>query len=150
MIYKIQLSTSDPRAFSSRFLAPPTRPVLMTTAPSPLRSLQSLQTCNLAMELGLIAACLCTSRSRDAFGYFLYVLLGFAVLFLSLEITVIRMLAKLQQIGIRVTEVRASKTEKVSEHGHRSKLIQAASLNFTERLFCMIILKFILSVLFMF
>ena len=80
----------------------------MTTAPSPLRSLQCLQTGNLAVELALAAACLCTSRSRDAFGYFLYVLLGFALLFLGLEITVNRMLAKLRHIGIQVTDVRCS------------------------------------------
>ena len=86
--------TSDPFTY---LLDPatPMRPVDMITAPTSLRALQSLQYGSLAMELGLIAACTLFKNSRDAFGYFLYVLLGFAVLFMSLEVTVIRMVAKL-------------------------------------------------------
>ena len=56
---------------------------------------------NLAIYSAVLATCMLSQHQiMDAFGYFVYVILGFAVLFLGLEICVTRMLVQIRQLGI--------------------------------------------------
>lgn len=59
--------------------------------PGSLHILHGLQYLNMAIFVGFAAASLMHEDTKDAFGYFLYVLLGFTVLFVGLEISVIRL-----------------------------------------------------------
>ena len=85
---------------------------------------------------------------RDALGYFHYVLLGFAMLFIILDYLVITFHSELRSFGSKISTVSFSKTDKVNESRHRAKLVQTCAINFQQRLLCVIILKSLLSVIF--
>lgn len=108
-----------------------------------------MQYLNVAIFIGFMAASFMHTDTKDAFGYFLYVLLGFTALFVSLEVMVIRLHSQMKLIGIQISSVQFSKTDKVSESGHKAKLGQASAMNFKDRLLCIVILKTVLSLIFM-
>ena len=68
--------------------------------PATLRILLSMQYSNILLLLSFMVACSLQDGFKDAFGYFLYVLLGFAVLFICLEIYVIACHNEMTAIGI--------------------------------------------------
>lgn len=55
-----------------------------------------MQFINVAIFIGFMAASFLHTDTRDAFGYFLYVLLAFVVLFMSLEVSVIRLSSQIK------------------------------------------------------
>lgn len=104
---------------------------------------------NIVLLLGFMAASTLDSGIRDALGYFHYVLLFFALLFICLEINVIALHSEMTAFGIQISAAHLSKTDKVSESGHKAKLGQASAVNFKNRFLCIIILKTVLSLIFM-
>ena len=117
--------------------------------PETLHIIHGMQYVNLALFTSFLAATIVHTDVRNAFGYFLYVILAFFVLFMSLEVNVIRSCACLKRISIQISEVHFSQTDKVSESGHKAKLYKVTAMNFKDRLLCIVILKTVLSLIFM-
>lgn len=61
-----------------------------------LQILVCVQYASMAISLASVAASFLLQGARDAFGYFLYVFLGFALLFACLELAVVSMTTQLQ------------------------------------------------------
>lgn len=68
--------------------------------PASIRILLGMQYSNIVLLLGLMAASTLHNGIRDAFGYFHYVLIGFAILFMCLEIKLIALHTELKATGI--------------------------------------------------
>lgn len=101
------------------------------------------------MLLGFMAASTYLKGIQDAFGYFYYVLQGFAMLFIALDYLVITFHSELRSVDTKISAVSFSKTDKVNESRQRAKLVQTCAKNFQQRLLCVIILKSLLSVIFL-
>lgn len=74
------------------------------------------------------------------------------MLFACLELTVVSMSSRVQQLGARIEQVAQSSLKngaKASDSGKQAKLSQASFIYFKDRFFCMILLKTVLSLLFM-
>lgn len=104
---------------------------------------------SIVLLLGFMAASTFHNGIKDAFGYFRYVLLGFAVLFICLEINMIACHSQMKAIGIQLSTVHLSRTDKVSESGQKAKLGQASAMNYKESFLCITVLKSVLSLIFM-
>ena len=68
--------------------------------PASLRVLLSMHYSNIVLLLGSMAAAALHTGIRDALGYFHYVLLFFALLFICLEINVVVLHSELTAFGI--------------------------------------------------
>lgn len=118
-------------------------------SPQSLRIQLSMHYSTIVLMLGVMAASLLSNGMKDALGYFKYVLFAFALLFTILEIQMIASHNEMKAIISKFSSVHSSKTEKVSESGHKAKLGQAYAMNFKNRFLCFTILKCILSIFFM-
>lgn len=91
--------------------------------PASLCLLRKSQYTHIALMLGFMAATILPTGIRDAFGYFNYVLICSAILFICLEIHVISIASEMMDIGILIS-TSLSKTDKVSERKQKAKLGQ--------------------------
>ena len=117
--------------------------------PSSLHILLGMQHFNLILLLGFIAGTSSFIGIKDAYGYFHYVLIGFAILFIGLEMNVIASYREMKRLDISIDSVDLFKTDKVYESGHKTKLRMEFAMNFTKRLSCIILFKSVLSLIFM-
>ena len=117
-----------------------------------LQMLVCLQYTGMAISLASVAASFLFPGARDAFGYFLYVFVGFAVLFGCLELAVVCMTRQLQTQAAIVeqrTQASSKTAAKASESGQLARLFPAQAAYFKNRFFGMVVLKTVLSLLFM-
>ena len=96
-----------------------------------------------------VAASSMISGIKDAYGYFHYVLIGFALLFLFLEVVVITGCHEMKNLDNSLVSADSFKTDKVSQRGHIASLRQEFAMNFKKRFLCHIIFKTVLSAIFM-
>lgn len=89
------------------------------------------------------------SGIKDAYGYFQYVLIGFALLFIFLEVDVITCYREMKNLDNSIISADPFKTDKVKQRGHIATLRQEFAMNFKKRILCHIILKTTLSAVFM-
>jgi len=89
------------------------------------------------------------SGIKDAYGYFQYVLIGFALLFVVLEVDVITGYHQMKSQDNSIVSADPFKTDKVSKRSHIATLRQEFAMNFKKRFLCHIILKTVLSGIFM-
>lgn len=108
-----------------------------------------MQHLNLIVLFGFMAGTSALTSIKDAYGYFHYVLIGFAILFILLELDVIQCYRDMKRLDISIDSADLFKTDKVYESGHKTKLRMEFAMKFAKRLLCIILLKSVLSVIFM-
>lgn len=115
--------------------------------PTSLCLLRKSQLASITLMIGIMAATILPTGIRDAFGYFTYVLICSACLFICLEMYVISICSDLMDIGILISTSSSSETDKVKEE--KEKLGQETAKDCTRRLAAMWLLKVVMNVLFM-
>ena len=117
--------------------------------PASLRILMGMQYINVFTILTIVAASSMISGIKDAYGYFHYVLIGFALLFVFLDVDTITGYHELKNLDNSIVLADSSKTDKVSRRSQIATLRQEFGMNFKKRFLCHIFFKFVLSVIFM-
>lgn len=96
-----------------------------------------------------MAASSMISGISNAYGYFQYVLMGFALLFIFLDIDVITCYHEMKNLDNSIISADPFKTDKVKQRGQIATLRQEFAMNFKKRILCHIIFKTVLSAVFM-
>lgn len=92
--------------------------------PASLHIVLGMQYTNAVILLGFMAATSLISGIKDAYGYFHYVLIGFAILFICLEADVIARFKEMRRLQDSIGSVDLFKTDKVYQNGQKTKLRQ--------------------------